>query len=152
MVQIDEAELALLFQQGVQGNASSFVLLARRLVSRLKKSDPGAAIILAETLSATPSATRSVTQPVDADSRRGLLKEETTVVLDHEPIWSPEIASKLGRVIEERRLATKRTLNRRAFIKSPTTKSSVNSDAAKRVSQARPKRIRENSKRFARGR
>ena len=111
MVQIDEAELALLFQQGVQGNASSFVLLARRLVSRLKKSDPGAAIILAETLSATPSATRSVTQPVDADSRRGLLKEETTVVLDHEPIWSPEIASKLGRVIEERRLATKLRLS-----------------------------------------
>jgi SpoVK/Ycf46/Vps4 family AAA+-type ATPase len=111
MVQIDENELSSLFQQGVQGNASSFVLLARRLVSRLKKSDPVAAILLAETLSSMPSPTRSMTQPVDADSRRGLLKEETVVVLDHEPIWSHEIASKLGRVIEERKLATKLRLS-----------------------------------------
>lgn len=111
MVHIDETDLSLLFQQGVQGNASSFVLLARRLVSRLKKSDPAAAAILAETLSAVPSVTRSVAQPVDADSRRGLLKEESAVILDHEPVWSPEIASKLGRVIEERKLATKLRLS-----------------------------------------
>jgi len=111
MVQVDENELSLLFQQGIQGNSASFVLLARRLVSRLKRSDPAAALILAETLSSMPSATRSVTQPVDADSRRGLLREETTVVLDHEPIWLPEIASKLGRVIEERKHATKLRLS-----------------------------------------
>jgi SpoVK/Ycf46/Vps4 family AAA+-type ATPase len=111
MVQLDEKELSLLFQQGVKGNASSFVLLARRLVSRLKKSDPDAASMLAEILSSMSSATRSVTQPVDADSRRGLLKEETAVVLDYEPIWSSEIASKLDRVIEERKLATKLRLS-----------------------------------------
>ena len=107
MVQVEEKELSLLFQQGIQGNISSFVLLARRLVSRLKQSDPVAATLLAETLSSMSSVTRSISQPVDADSRRGLLKEEAAVVLDHEPIWSPEIASKLDRVIEERRLATK---------------------------------------------
>lgn len=112
MVQVDEKDLSLLFQQGIQGNAASFVLLARRLVSRLKKSDPAAAIFLAETLSSMSSATtRSVTQPVDADSRRSLLKEEMAVVLDHEPIWSPDIALKLGRVIDERRLATKLRLS-----------------------------------------
>lgn len=118
MVQIDEAELSLLFQQGIQGNASSFVLLARRLVSRLKKSDPAAAIVLAETLSSMPSTTRSVTQPVDADSRRGLLKEEASVVLEYEPIWSPEIASKLARVIDERKLATKLRLSNLEPIKA----------------------------------
>lgn len=111
MVQVDEKELSLLFQQGMQGNASSFILLARRLVSRLKKSDPETATILAETLSSMPSVARSVTQPVDADSRRGLLKEDAAVILDYEPIWSPEIASKLGRVIEERKLATKLRLS-----------------------------------------
>jgi SpoVK/Ycf46/Vps4 family AAA+-type ATPase len=111
MVQIDENELSLLFQQGVQGNTSGFVLLARRLVSRLKKNAPEAATVLAEALSSMSSATRSVVQPVDADSRRGLLKEEKVVVLDHEPIWPQEIASKLGRVIEERRLATKLRLS-----------------------------------------
>lgn len=107
MVHVDEKDLSLLFQQGVKGNASSFVLLARRFVSRLKKIDPAAATLLAETLSATPAVTRSVAQPVDSDSRRSLLKEETTVILEHEPIWSPEITSKLDRVIEERKLATK---------------------------------------------
>ena len=111
MVQIEEKELLLLFQQGIQGNASSFILLARRLVSRLKKSDPAVALLFAEILSSMPSTTRSVTQPVDVDSRRGLLREETTVFLDHEPIWSPEIASKLGRVMEERKLATKLRLS-----------------------------------------
>ncbi|MDN7602219.1 AAA family ATPase [Burkholderia gladioli] len=111
MVQIDENELSLLFQQGVRGNASSFVLLARRLISRLKKSDPDAAVVLAETLSPLSSATRSVTHPVDADSRRGLLKEDESVVLEHEPIWSPDIASKLARVIDERKLATKLRLS-----------------------------------------
>lgn len=110
MVHIDEKELSLLFQQGVQGNASSFVLLARRLVSRLKKSDSASATLLAETLSSMP-VTRSATQPVDADSRRSLLKEEAPIVLEHEPIWSPEIASKLGRVIEEHKLATKLRLS-----------------------------------------
>lgn len=107
MVHIDEKELLILFQQGVKGNASSFALLARRMVSRLKKSEPAAAALLAETLSAMPAVTRSVTQPVDSDSRRSLLKEETAVVLEYEPIWSPEITSKLDRVIEERKLATK---------------------------------------------
>jgi SpoVK/Ycf46/Vps4 family AAA+-type ATPase len=111
MVHVDENELSLLFQQGVQGNASSFTLLARRLVSRLKKTDPEAALILAETLSSIASTTRSVSQPVDADSRRSLLKEETAIVLEHEPVWSQEIASKLNRVVEERRLATKLRLS-----------------------------------------
>lgn len=111
MVQIEEKELYVLFQQGVHGNASGFTLLARRLVSRLKKSDPESAALLAETLDSMSSATRSVTQPVDVDSRRGLLKEDTTVVLEHEPIWSPEIASKLDRVIEERKLAKKLRLS-----------------------------------------
>lgn len=111
MVHVDEKDLSLLFQQGIQGNASSFVLLARRLVSRLKKTDPAVASLLAETLSSMSSVTRSMAQPVDADSRRSLLKEESPVVLDHEPIWPPEIASKLGRVLEERKLATKLRLS-----------------------------------------
>ncbi|MWL87159.1 AAA family ATPase [Cupriavidus sp. SW-Y-13] len=118
MVQIDEKELSLLFQQGIQGNASSFVLLARRLVSRLKKSDPSAAQVLAETLLSMPATTRSVTQPVDADSRRGLLREDASVVLQYEPIWPPEIASKLARVIEERKLATKLRLSNLEPIKA----------------------------------
>jgi len=107
MVQIDKNDLELLFQQGIRGNASGFTLLARRFVSRLKRTDPVVAAELAEVLAFDSSITRSISQPVDADSRRGLLKEEAQVVLDHEPIWSPDIASKLSRVVEERRLSVK---------------------------------------------
>lgn len=111
MVQVDEKELFRLFQQGVKGNASGFVLLARRFVSNLKKTNPGAAVRLTDVLFSESSITRSVNQPVDVDSRRGLLREDCPVILDHEPIWPTEIASKLDRVLEERKLATKLRLS-----------------------------------------
>lgn len=90
-VQIDEQDLISIFQQGVQGNAASFVLLARRLVSKLKKSDLSSAEVLADLLGDQPI-TRNVVRPVDVDSRLGLLREEKDVVLDYEPIWPEGIA------------------------------------------------------------
>jgi len=106
MVQIDEKDVVSLFQQGVQGNASSFTLLARRVVSRLKKTDPEVAGRLAETLG-YQSGVRGLDQPVDADSRLGLLREEHAVVLEHEPVWPDEIGSGLAKVIEERMSSSK---------------------------------------------
>lgn len=106
MVQIDLNDISALFQQGVQGNAVSFALLGRRLVSKLKKVDPHAAHALAELLSGD-SMTRSVVQPVDMDSRKGLLKENSKVVLDYEPIWPNEIQVLLESVILERQAAAR---------------------------------------------
>lgn len=111
MVHVDDEELAALFQHGAQGNASSFSLLARRLISRVKKTDPGAAARLVDALSSAPTATRSTAQPVDQDSRRSLLQEEVAVVLDCEPVWNSDVGAKLARVIDERRMATKLRLS-----------------------------------------
>lgn len=105
-VQIELNELLHLFQQGTEGNAASFVLLARRMVSKLKKTDTEAAEKLAESLSQL-SPTRNAISPVDVDSRQGLLREEAQVVLDYEPIWPPTIAADLLTVLQERRLAPK---------------------------------------------
>lgn len=105
-VQIDEQDLISIFQQGVQGNAASFDLLARRLVSKLKKSDLSSAEVLADLLGDQPI-TRNVVRPVDVDSRLGLLREEKDVVLDYEPIWPEGIAYALESVIQEREAAPK---------------------------------------------
>jgi hypothetical protein len=105
MVHLDENDLATLFQQGVEGNASGFTLLARRLVSKLKKSDPGAAAKLAETLG-YQAGTRAGSQPVDSESRVGLLTEERHIALEHEPVWPESVRSGLQQVIEERTSAS----------------------------------------------
>lgn len=106
MVQLDVKDLIPLFQQGMRGNSSSFALLARKTISKLKKTDPHAAEALIEVLGAQ-TATRDVLQPVDADSRLGLLKEEEAVVLEYEPSWAGAVAVGLASVIEERKLASK---------------------------------------------
>ncbi|WP_336234830.1 ATP-binding protein [Achromobacter dolens] len=105
MVQISEDELIKLFQQGTAGNAASFTLLARRLVSKLKKSDPGAAQMLMEVLG-EQHAIRGVSSPVDQDSRQLLLRTNTNVVLEFEPTWPEAIESALRRVVEERSKAS----------------------------------------------
>lgn len=106
MVQIDLGEFSSLFQQGLKGNAVSFTLLGRRLVSKLKKVDSAAANELSELLSGD-SSTRSAIQPVDMDSRKGLLKENTKVVLDYEPIWPIAVQTPLESVILERQSASR---------------------------------------------
>jgi ATP-dependent 26S proteasome regulatory subunit len=106
MVQIEFNEISSLFQQGLRGNAVSFALLGRRYVSKLKKVDQATADELAKML-AGESIARSVMQPVDIDSRKGLLKENDKIVLEYEPIWPPAIQSALNTVIEERNAALK---------------------------------------------
>lgn len=106
VVQICLNDISGLFQQGLKGNSVSFALLGRRFVSKLKKVDQVAADELANLLSGE-SVTRSVMQPVDIDSRKGLLKENTKVILEYEPIWPPIIRRALDSVILERTSATR---------------------------------------------
>ena len=106
LVQIEEKDLASLFQQGVQGNSASFVLLARRLVSKLKKTDIDAAETFASLLG-EQAVTREAMRPVDVDTRLGLLREEKEVVLEYSPIWTNQIASALNSVIRERKAANR---------------------------------------------
>ncbi len=99
-VQIDVDELTSLFHQGLKGNAGSFALLARRLISKLKKSDDIVAGELAELL-AGDTVVRSAVQPVDIDSRKILLKESSSIILEYEPVWPKPIEMQLESVIRE---------------------------------------------------
>ncbi len=101
MVQINDNDMIQLFQQGILGNASSFTLLARRFVSKLRKSDPVLAEQLIEILG-EQSPTRMIPSPVDLDSRQFLLRENSQIVLEFEPSWPLTIENALKRVVEER--------------------------------------------------
>lgn len=105
-VGVATTELSQLLQQGMQGNGAGFALLARRLVSRIKKQDPEAAQVLVAAMSAA-EVTRSVLPPVDVDSRMNLLREERAVVLEFEPLWPAEVGNHLELVLSERRAASK---------------------------------------------
>ena len=109
MVHISENELVGLVQQGVKGNAGSVALLSRRLVSKLRKTNPEVADRLADLL-AQQSISRGLYQavtPVDADSRRNLLQEVSPVVLPVEPQWPPQIGTILSQVVKEWESASK---------------------------------------------
>lgn len=106
LVAVSAEDLSQLLQQGMQGNGAGFALLARRMVSKIKKTDPEAAQALVGALD-TQEVTRSVLPPVDIDSRRSLLREERSVVLEFEPLWPVDIRRQLELVLAERHAARK---------------------------------------------
>lgn len=106
LVEVSAADLSQLLQQGMQGNGAGFALLARRMVSKIKKADPEAAQVLVSALD-TQEVTRGVLPPVDVDSRMNLLREERSVVLEFEPLWPTDIRKQLELVLAERRAALK---------------------------------------------
>lgn len=106
LVGVPTSDLSHLLKQGMQGNGAGFALLARRMVSKIKKTDPDAAQVLANALS-TQDVTRSVLPPVDVDSRMSLLREEQLVVLEFEPLWPADIRGQLESILAERRAVLK---------------------------------------------
>jgi len=107
MVSISENDLVSLYQQGVKGSAAGFSLIGRQVVSRLKKTAPDLAGKLADLLLSDGGmrAASSVVSPVDADSRRRLLREESNLVFEAEPIWEKSIENQLFEVLLEREKA-----------------------------------------------
>jgi len=105
MVTIAEKDLENLYQQGVRGNAAGFALIGRQIASKLKKTQPDLATKLAELL-ASDAGMRSAPRmaaPVDADSRRSLLREGAPLVLESEPRWEISIENQLQDILIERR-------------------------------------------------
>ncbi|EPF68310.1 Prophage PssSM-03, putative ATPase [Pseudomonas syringae pv. syringae SM] len=76
-------------------------------MSRLKKTAPDLAGKLADLLLSDGGmrAASSVVSPVDADSRRSLLREESNLVFEAEPIWEKSIENQLFEVLLEREKA-----------------------------------------------
>lgn len=106
LVAVSAADLSQLLQQGIQGNGAGFALLARRMVSKVNKTDPEAAQVLMNAFD-TQDVMRSVLPPVDVDSRMTLLREERTVILEFEPLWPTDIRGQLESILAERRATLK---------------------------------------------
>ncbi|NMZ42176.1 AAA family ATPase [Pseudomonas proteolytica] len=107
MVSISEKDLEALYQQGVRGSSAGFALIGRQVISRLKKTAPEVASKLAELLisdTGTRDVPRSAT-PVDSDSRLSLLREESNIVFERDPIWDSTIEDQLRGVLLEREKA-----------------------------------------------
>lgn len=104
MVTIAEKDLESLYQQGVRGNAAAFALIGRQIASKLKKAEPELASRLAELLTADSGMRGAprIATPVDADSRRSLLKEGADAGLNFEPKWEGAVEQQLLEIIQER--------------------------------------------------
>lgn len=104
MVSISEKDLVSLYQQGVKGSAAGFSLIGRQVVSRLKKNAPELAGKLADLLVSDGGmrGAAGIGSPVDADSRRSLLREESNLVFEAEPIWEGAVENQLLEVLLER--------------------------------------------------
>ena len=97
MVTLAEKDLESLYQQGIRGNAAAFALIGRQIVSKLKKTQPELASRLAELL-ASDTGVRGAPRlapPVDADSRRSLLKEGADAIIEFEPKWEIAVEQQL---------------------------------------------------------
>lgn len=107
MVQIDDHDLIALAKQGTKGNVAGFSLLCRQLASRLKKTAPDVATRLAELLAGDTGLRGAgvAVPPVDADTRRHLLRESSSITFEQEPVWPEGVAGMLDQVLKERRQA-----------------------------------------------
>jgi AAA+ superfamily predicted ATPase len=100
----DLVQLARLALTGRSQDVHTYVL---RLSRKYQESAPDLAEQLGQLLKDSPtrqSPLRSedlATIPVDRDSRLHLLRHEADIELEHEPIWSPEIAGKLEQIVAE---------------------------------------------------
>ncbi|GAB3393357.1 hypothetical protein GCM10027568_22300 [Humibacter soli] len=87
------------------GNASGAHALLRRLARKYKSSAPNFARAIVETLRDGPlravGSGVSIDQPIDADSRLPLVREEDPVVIANEPILDEGVAAALQQITDE---------------------------------------------------
>ena len=104
---IEESDIVQVMRLAAAGNASGSHALLRRLARKYKSSAPTFARAIVETLREGPlrsaSSGVSISQPIDADSRLPLVREEDPVVIINEPILDAGIAAALQQITDEHR-------------------------------------------------
>lgn len=91
------------------GRPQDVQLHVRRLTKRLRPLDPGAADQLVELLREAPTRSSPLRKesasslPVDLDSRLQLVRVESSVELEVEPIYQDGVCSRLSQLVRERR-------------------------------------------------
>jgi len=104
-----EADFLQLARIALSGRTQDVQVILRRAAKRYHAAIPNFADALTTLLQEAPSRTSPLRQqadvplPVDIDSRLHLLRVESHPRLDHEPIFTADLASSLGQIVEERR-------------------------------------------------
>ncbi len=104
-----EADFLKLARIALSGRTQDVHVVLRRAAKRYHPVQPQFADALTTLLYEAPSVASplrgqaDVPLPVDLDSRLHLMRVETEPVLDHEPIFTPELALPLMQIVEERR-------------------------------------------------
>ncbi|MBF4632614.1 ATP-binding protein [Clavibacter michiganensis subsp. phaseoli] len=102
---VDETDLVQVMRLAAAGHASGSHTLLRKLARKYRSSAPSFARAIVETLRDGPVRSAgsgvSIDQPLDADSRLPLIREEDPVVIVNEPILDAGIAGALQQIIDE---------------------------------------------------
>lgn len=104
-----EADFLQLARVALSGRTQDVQVVLRRAAKRYHPVVPQFADALTTLLHESPSqasplrSQAEVPLPVDLDSRLHLMRVETHPVLDHEPIFAPDLKSSLVQIVEERR-------------------------------------------------
>lgn len=102
-------DIVQLARLGMLGDSRGVQTYVRRIVRGLRDESGPLADELRSLLASAPSSSAPLRDagggfaPVDRDSRLQLLRHESPVIIDHEPILAPEIAAALDLVISERK-------------------------------------------------
>lgn len=105
------AEWIALVREGCVGNAQSFQLRLSRLIARLRREKSPLADLLSRalaeasasqmTLARDSAAQQATLSPVDAESSLPLTTVQFPVMLEHRPVWAPEISACLNTLVDE---------------------------------------------------
>ncbi|REL31289.1 AAA family ATPase [Thalassotalea euphylliae] len=96
-----------LIEDGLKGDIEGLEMQARRLASKLKKSDPKLSESISKLVSSSgclrqSSSSHNTPTPVEPDSRQKLLIETYPVILRSQPVWTPAIEKNIERFLRER--------------------------------------------------
>ena len=102
-----EADFLQLARVSLSGRTQDVQLILRRVAKRCHPDLPNLAQALTILLRDSPTPASPLRQaevplPVDADTRQHLIRVETHPVLDHEPVFVPDVATPMTRFVAER--------------------------------------------------
>lgn len=110
-VPASHAEWIALIREGCAGNSSAFQLRLSRLIARLRRERSSLSDLLSKalaeanasklTLARDSAAQQAALSPVDSESNLPLTTIQFPVVMEHPPVWAPEVESGINTLINE---------------------------------------------------
>jgi len=94
-------DLVQLAEVAVTGDGDRGTNLVRRLARKYRTDNPSLSQQLISLLRTNPVRRVSMSEPVDSESRLPLVREETTPILEHEPIWNSLTSQDMHQLVDE---------------------------------------------------